>query len=97
LVALEATLALYQTPSALRDPRLAQLTEPASSLRERRAIGRRRRRAREIIGQSSVGGGRLPIAEIASVAIAIGWKPVMSSRRLRRNDPPIIGRIADGR
>ena len=102
LAALEATLALYRDPArAVREiPVLAQLTETASALRERAE------RLRATIGdervevadtKASVGGGAFPIAEIPSAGIAIAGRADVIERRLRGNDPPIIGRIADGR
>ncbi len=102
LAALEATLALYRDPArAVREiPVLAQLTEPVAALRDRAE------RLRAVIGDprvdvietsASVGGGAFPTAEIPSVGIAIGGRADTVGQRLRRNDPPIIGRIADGR
>ena len=102
LAALEATLALYRDPSrAIREiPVLAQLTEPALSLRERAerlraAIGDPRIEVVET--KASVGGGAFPTAEIPSAGIAIAGRADAVEQRLRAGNPPIIGRIADGR
>jgi L-seryl-tRNA(Ser) seleniumtransferase len=102
LAALEATLALYRDPArAIREiPVLAQLTEPASLLRERAerlraAIGDPRVDVVET--KASVGGGAFPTAEIPSAGIAIAGRADAVEQRLRGNNPPIIGRIADGR
>jgi len=102
LAALEATLALYRDPArAVREiPVLAQLTASVAALRERAqrliaAIGDSRL---EIIDtKASVGGGAFPTAEISSAGIAIAGRADAVERRLRGNDPPIIGRIAEGR
>jgi L-seryl-tRNA(Ser) seleniumtransferase len=102
LAALEATLALYRDPArAIREiPVLTQLTEPVRALRDRAeslraAIGDARVEVVET--KASVGGGAFPTAEIPSAGIAIGGRADAVERRLRGNDPPIIGRIADGR
>ena len=102
LAALEATLTLYRDPGrATREiPVLAQLTEPAAALRERAArlhatIGDPRVEVVET--KASVGGGAFPTAEIPSAGIAISGRADTVEKHLRRNDPPIIGRIADGR
>ena len=102
LAALEATLALYRDPAlAIREiPVLTQLTEPVRTLRDRAeslraAIGDARVEVVET--KASVGGGAFPTAEIPSAGIAIGGRADAVERRLRGNDPPIIGRIADGR
>ena len=102
LAALEATLALYRDPArAVREiPVLAQLTASVAALRERAqrliaAIGDSRL---EIIDtKASVGGGAFPTAEISSAGIAIAGRADAVEQRLRGNDPPIIGRIAEGR
>lgn len=102
LAALEATLALYRDPArAIREiPVLAQLTEAASTLRERAE------RLRATIGdprievvetKASVGGGAFPTAEIPSAGVAISGRADAVEQHLRRSSPPIIGRIADGR
>jgi L-seryl-tRNA(Ser) seleniumtransferase len=102
LAALEATLALYREPArAMRTiPVLAQLSEPVSALRERAerlraAIGDSRVEVVET--KASVGGGAFPTAEIPSAGIAIAGRSEAVEQQLRGSDPPIIGRIADGR
>jgi L-seryl-tRNA(Ser) seleniumtransferase len=111
LAALEATLALYRDPArAIREiPVLAQLTVEVSVLRERAerlraAIGDARVGVIEVVEvvevvetMASVGGGAFPTAEIPSAGIAIAGHADAIEQRLRRNDPPIVGRIADGR
>ena len=102
LAALEATLALYRDPAtAIREiPVLAQLTEPVGTLRARAerlcdAIGADR--ASVVDTKASVGGGAFPTAEIPSAGIAIAGRADAIEQRLRRHDPPIVGRIADAR
>jgi L-seryl-tRNA(Ser) seleniumtransferase len=102
LAALEATLGLYRDPArAIREiPVLAQLTGDMSVLRERaeRLRGAIADARVEVIDtKASVGGGAFPTAEIPSVGITIAGRADAIEQRLRRNDPPIIGRIADGR
>ena len=102
LAALEATLALYRDPArAVREiPALAQLTEPVATLHER-AVRLRATiddpRVEVVETKASVGGGAFPTAEIPSAGIAIGGRADAVEKRLRQNDPPIVGRIADGR
>ncbi|HEY6825492.1 MAG TPA: L-seryl-tRNA(Sec) selenium transferase [Gemmatimonadaceae bacterium] len=102
LAALEATLALYRDPGrAVREiPALAQLTEPVATLRDR-AVRLRATiddpRVEVVETKASVGGGAFPTAEIPSAGIAIGGRADAVEKRLRQNDPPIVGRIAAGR
>jgi L-seryl-tRNA(Ser) seleniumtransferase len=102
LAALEATLALYRDPArALREiPALAQLAASVEALR---------RRAEAVVAvidsdrvsivetDAAVGGGAFPTARIPSIALAIGGPSDRIEGALRRNDPPIVGRIFDGR
>ena len=48
---------------------------------------------------AKVGGGALPLLELEGPAVAIctGTDPVVLARALRAGDPPVIGRIHDGR
>ena len=106
LAALEATLALYREPSrALREiPALAMLTTPLRIVRERaervRAAAAEAGIALDILDSTAgVGGGAFPTAELPSVALSprTGEDPLAIEQRLRTGDPPLIGRIADGR
>jgi len=102
LAALEATLALYRDPArAVREiPVLTQLTEPVATLLDRAARFRSTLddpRVEVVETKASVGGGAFPTAEIPSAGIAISGRADAVEKRLRHNDPPIIGRIADGR
>jgi L-seryl-tRNA(Ser) seleniumtransferase len=46
---------------------------------------------------ASVGGGAYPTARIPSVALAIGRDATATERRLRLGDPPVIGRLVEGK
>jgi L-seryl-tRNA(Ser) seleniumtransferase len=46
---------------------------------------------------ASVGGGAFPTAEIASSAVVLGADATRTEERLRRGEPAVIGRIADGK
>jgi L-seryl-tRNA(Ser) seleniumtransferase len=96
LAALEGTLLLYLEPDrALREiPVLRMLHEDAATVR-----ARAERLAAAVGGDveetlARVGGGALPLTELPSFACAVGeelWEP------LRRNEPPVIGIVRDGR
>jgi L-seryl-tRNA(Ser) seleniumtransferase len=102
LAALEATLALYRDPArALREiPVLAML-----DVREE-VLGQRAQRLASAAGGelvravAQVGGGALPLLELAGPAVAIddpGSDPEALAARLRAGEPPLIARIAEGR
>jgi L-seryl-tRNA(Ser) seleniumtransferase len=103
LAALEATLMLYRDPARARReiPVLAMLeaTEQELAGRAERmqvAIGSG---AEVIRAVAKVGGGALPLLELAGPAVALSAAedPVAVSRALRGADPPVIARIHDGR
>jgi L-seryl-tRNA(Ser) seleniumtransferase len=102
LAALEATLALYRDPPrALREiPALSQITCDVGMLRAR---AERLRSAAapyscEIVdSDASVGGGAFPTARIQSVAIALADRTGRVEAQLRAGEPPVIGRLTDGR
>ncbi|HMG13686.1 MAG TPA: L-seryl-tRNA(Sec) selenium transferase, partial [Gemmatimonadaceae bacterium] len=104
LSALEATLRLYLDPEvALKEvPVLAMLTERVEEIESR---------ARSIVGSldthkidaavaesaASVGGGAFPTVEIPSRAVVLQGDAERTEESLRRGEPAVIGRIADGR
>jgi L-seryl-tRNA(Ser) seleniumtransferase len=102
LAALEATLSLYRDPPrALREiPVLAQLGEKPEVLRQRAeaictSVGST---ALQVVAtESSVGGGAFPTARIPSVGIAVTGHAHTIEGALRRGDPALVARIADGR
>jgi L-seryl-tRNA(Ser) seleniumtransferase len=101
LAALEATLALYRDPGrALAEiPTLAMLTAPPDALRRRaRRLARRIQGATTQHGSSAVGGGAFAECPLPTTLVALdvgdcdGFLAV-----LRRHDPPVIARTAEGR
>jgi len=103
LAALEATLTLYRDPQRARReiPVLTMLESTQMELTERCA------RLAEAIGPEAeitratakVGGGALPLLELEGpvVALNLDADPVAVARSLRQADPPVIGRVHDGR
>ncbi len=99
--ALEATLALYRDPEiAVRDiPVLAMLTASAATLKRRAArIARRIPGAATAPGQSAVGGGSFPGAELPTTLVTVPCAACDALlARLREHEPPVIARAQDGR
>ncbi|MFL5923521.1 MAG: aminotransferase class V-fold PLP-dependent enzyme, partial [Gaiellaceae bacterium] len=96
LASLEGTLALYLEPArAAREvPVLRMLGEPAEEVRARAA-----RLAEAVGGEveetvARVGGGALPLAEVASFACAVEEE---LAGPLRAGEPPVVGIVRDGR
>jgi L-seryl-tRNA(Ser) seleniumtransferase len=104
LSALEATLRLYLEPErALREvPVLAMLTERVEELESRARSVVSFLRSSNINAEvapstASVGGGAFPNANIASIAVMLTTDAERMEERLRHGEPPVIGRIADGK
>ena len=104
LSALEATLRLYLEPErALSEiPVLAMLSADPPDLEARAgALSRTLREAgidaQVVATMASVGGGAFPTAEIPSSAVVLSGSAQATEEKLRRGDPPVIGRIADGK
>jgi L-seryl-tRNA(Ser) seleniumtransferase len=114
LAALEATLRLYRDPELARAeiPVLAMLTASEAELaaRARRladaigaavaAAGATGPHAEVVAATARVGGGALPLLELAGPAVAVSVPGLSADRlaaRLRGADPPVVGRIEDGR
>jgi len=105
LAALEATLALYRDPARARReiPTLAMLASPAEQIRARAerlrdAIASATGRAVEVVASdASVGGGAFPTARIPSAAVALAGEVEALERALRAGDPPVVGRVSEGR
>ena len=110
LAALEATLVKYLHPAeALTDLRvLRSLTEPVAEVRKRaKRLAAMIRRAlpegtdiRLVSGVSMAGGGSLPTREIPTVLIGLRVANLSAAAlesRLRRNETPVIVRVADDR
>jgi L-seryl-tRNA(Ser) seleniumtransferase len=93
LAALHATLALYREPErAVREiPVLRMLLEDPAPRAERLAA----LTGGEVVeAAAKVGGGALPLLELPGPVVAL---PEEHAGRLRAADPPVIGRIAEGR
>jgi len=106
LAALESTLRLYREESrALAGiPTLRMMMTPADLLAERadhlctrlQAIGAPQLEFSRDQVQSRIGGGSLPLLKLPSYAVAVSFHEGSAQKTenfLRRNDPPIIGRI----
>lgn len=104
LAALEATLRLYLSPErARRDiPVLRMLTESADDVetRARAALGELSPAAAGRVSiarmRSVLGGGSAPGFEVASAGWVVSGRTADVESMLRRQDPPVIGRIEGG-
>jgi len=102
LAALEATLALYRDPAHARRalPVLAMLDadRPALEARARRLAAAT---GGEVVeATAKVGGGALPLLGLSGPAVALDAGPLgpdALAAALRAGDPPVVGRIHDGR
>jgi L-seryl-tRNA(Ser) seleniumtransferase len=102
LAALEATLALYRDPELARReiPVLAMLSAQAPQLHERARRLADATGGEVIESTGRVGGGALPLLELAGPAVAIDPGELGAdalARALRHADPPLIARISDER
>ncbi|HZS36094.1 MAG TPA: L-seryl-tRNA(Sec) selenium transferase [Polyangia bacterium] len=108
LAALEATLELYRDGRLGEIPTLAMLTTPEPTLEARaRKLRDACAQARPELAfdaarvRSAVGGGALPLCEPWSWAVAVTSNGGVSADALdaglRAADPPVVGRISDGR
>ena len=109
IAALEATLYAYEAGTARETvPTLQMLIEPAASIRRRaesllaRLPSARVARLGAAVqdDQSQVGGGALPTVELPTAALAVGTAALPAQGlddRLRRAEPPVMGRIKDDR
>ncbi len=94
LAALEATLRLYHGDRTI--PVLEMLTADEATLRAR-AIRLAQGVGEVVEGVAKVGGGALPLLELPGPVVAVRGHAEELAARLRANDPPIVGRIQDGR
>jgi L-seryl-tRNA(Ser) seleniumtransferase len=103
LAALEATLMVYRDPARARHeiPVLVMLEAGEETLMARAdLLARELGTKAEIIRVSGkVGGGALPLLQLEGPAVALhtAADPITLMRALRDGDPPVIGRIHDGR
>jgi L-seryl-tRNA(Ser) seleniumtransferase len=104
LAALEATLRLYRDPErAVREiPVLAMLEAGEAELagRAQRLAAAAGPAATVARATAKVGGGALPLLELEGPVVALdppaGGVDALA-RRLRESDPPVVGRISEGR
>jgi L-seryl-tRNA(Ser) seleniumtransferase len=102
LVALEATVALYLEGRLDEIPAVAALRRPVAEVRAR-AEGWRDALAARGVGahvvdlEGAVGGGALAEAPVVSAGIALDGDAEALAARLRGGDPPVAGRIHEGR
>jgi L-seryl-tRNA(Ser) seleniumtransferase len=96
LAALHATLALYRDPALARAeiPVLAMLDADDGQLAARARALADGCGGEVVDAVAKVGGGALPLLELPGPAVAV---PVELAAPLRAGDPPVVGRIADGR
>jgi L-seryl-tRNA(Ser) seleniumtransferase len=104
LAALEATLAIYRDPRrALTEiPVLAMLTATRADVGARAEwlrdkIDSRGLRMSVVDTDASVGGGAFPTARIPSAALAVDGPAERLERELRSGQPPVVGRVTEGR
>jgi L-seryl-tRNA(Ser) seleniumtransferase len=98
LAALEATLELYRDPQrALREvPVLAAAAESTDAV-QARAEGLAARLGGEVVATTArVGGGAVPLLEIASFACALDGGEALAAS-LRAADPPVVALVREGR
>jgi L-seryl-tRNA(Ser) seleniumtransferase len=106
LAALEATLTAYLEGTALEDlPTLKMLYVPMQDIKARadRLSGKLARTAPDfavdvVPSVARSGGGTLPLYEIPSYAVRLGGDDAHAlAGKLRSADPPIVGRVGEGR
>lgn len=104
LASLSATLASYVTGRATEEiPVWRMISQPLVELEAvaERWVSRLREvgfQAEAVTGESTVGGGSLPGTTLPTALVAVGHtSPDRLAGQLRRNTPPIIGRIGEGR
>lgn len=102
VAALEATLGLYRDGLSARIPARALLLQSPSALRLRaehleRELLQHGLSADVIPVEGQAGGGTLPLSKFPSSACALKGEPEALLARLREGNPPVVGRIEDGR
>jgi L-seryl-tRNA(Ser) seleniumtransferase len=101
LAALEATLMLYRDPELARReiPVLAMLDVDAATLAARAQRLAEAAGGRVVDGVARVGGGALPLLELAGPVVAVDPGPAGAdalAAALRTGEPPVVALIRDG-
>ena len=98
LAGLEATLRLYRDPAQAvrRIPVLATAAEPIEAVRARAQALAERLGGTVVDSTARIGGGAVPLLTLPSAACALAGGEALAAQ-LRRSDPPVIGRIHEGR
>ena len=102
LAGVAATLALYRAGRALEAiPVWRMIAAPTETLRDRAValVSAARSTSVAVVAlDSTVGGGSLPGETLPSFGVALSTRSATRTlAALRRGEPPVIGRIADGR
>ena len=102
VAALEATLGLYRDGQAHAVPVRALLSQPPAALQLRaerlKAAAARFGISVEVVRvEGQAGGGTLPLARFPSAACSVEGEPETLLARLRAGNPPVVGRISEGR
>jgi L-seryl-tRNA(Ser) seleniumtransferase len=99
--ALEATLRLHRDGQTEAVPALRALTEPVASVMERAKrlaaeLSKAGVEAQVVASSARVGGGSLPLRELASGAVALrGSSAELLAGALRAGTPPVIARVQE--
>jgi L-seryl-tRNA(Ser) seleniumtransferase len=102
VAALEATLSLYRDGRGDDVPTRALLEQRTDALHRRAETLRTLLAAQgtlaEVVAvEGQTGGGTMPLGRIASFACAVAGEPESLLARMREGEPPVVGRISDGR
>jgi L-seryl-tRNA(Ser) seleniumtransferase len=99
LAALQATLQLYAEGRELEIPTLRYISRSVEEIRTlARTLAKSYKGAVVEKGSTEIGGGSAPGAELPTWRVALpSDNPSDLTKRLRKGDPPIIGRIEDGK
>jgi L-seryl-tRNA(Ser) seleniumtransferase len=102
LVALEATVALYLEGRLGEVPALAALRRPVGEVRARAEAWQAALAARGVAAtvvdlEGAVGGGALAEAPVRSAGLALEGDAEALAAALRAGEPPVMGRIHEGR
>lgn len=97
LAGLEATVAVHRRGTLEELPTWAMLRADPAGLHERAVAWAELLGGEVVEVVGTVGGGSFPGLELPSSGVALPGPPDEVAARLRAADPPVIGRIVDGR